>query len=219
MALVTTGALLLQTGLVLSGEAVLNDEVPTLPVRLYRLVAYFTIQSNVLVAVTSWQLWRDPHRDGRRWRPVRLAAVVGITVTGLVHFFLLRPLLDLDGANWVVDKLLHVVVPVTAVLAWLLAGPRRRVEWRTVLAALAWPIVWLAWTLPVGAASGWHPYPFLDAATNGVGAVVGACLGITVLFLALFAGVRALDHRLAPTPVGEVRDPAPGEVAGRGAAQ
>ena len=87
--------------------------------RLGRLVSYFTIQSNLLVAVTAVQLARDPLRDGRWWRAVRVAAVVGITVTGLVHFVLLRPLLDLEGASWVADKLLHMVVPVVAVLGWL----------------------------------------------------------------------------------------------------
>ncbi|GIL34619.1 Pr6Pr family membrane protein [Phycicoccus sp. DTK01] len=198
VALVATFALAFQTVLVLSGEAVLNDEVPPLATRLYRLVAYFTIQSNVLVAVTAWQLWRDPLRDGRWWRPVRLAALVGITVTGLVHFVLLRPLLDLSGANWVVDKLLHIVVPVLAVLAWVLAGPRPRTTWRTALEALLWPLLWTAWTLVVGGLSGWYPYPFLDHRRNGVGAVVVAVLGITVLFLLLFAAVVALDRRLRP---------------------
>lgn len=204
VAVVATAAVAFQTVLVISGEAVLNDEVPPLATRLYRLVAYFTIQSNVLVAVTSWLAWRDPLRDGRWWRPVRLAAVVGITVTGLVHFALLRPLLDLEGSNYVVDKLLHMVVPVLAVLVWLLAGPRPRISWRTVGEALVWPVAWTVWTLVVGGLSGWYPYPFLNPANGGVGAVVVACLGITVLFLLLFAGARAVDRRLHTAPGAEV---------------
>src|SRR6188472_4268620 len=124
-ALVTTFALVLQTVLVVRGSSVLDEtRVPPLGERLAHLVAYFTIQANLLVAVTSWQLVRDPARDGRWWRPVRLAAIVGITVTGLVHFTLLRPLLDLHGAGWAADKLLHMVVPLLAVVGWLLAGPR-----------------------------------------------------------------------------------------------
>lgn len=201
VALVATAALVLQTVLVLRGGRVLDETaVPPLGVRLGRLVSYFTIQSNVLVAVTAWQLWRDPARDGRWWRPVRLAALVGITVTGLVHFVLLRPLLDLQGADWAADKLLHMAVPLLAVLAWLLVGPRPRTTWRTAGEALVWPVVWLVWTLVVGALSGWYPYPFLDHRENGVGAVAVACLGITLLFLALFAGVVALDRRLRPVP-------------------
>ena len=85
-----------------------ETDQPGLGIRLGRLISYFTVQSNVLVAVTSVQLARDPGRDGPTWRVVRLAAVVGITVTGVVHFLLLRPLLDLDGADYVADKLLHL---------------------------------------------------------------------------------------------------------------
>ncbi|QKE84919.1 Pr6Pr family membrane protein [Arthrobacter sp. NEB 688] len=201
VAVVATTALVLQAVLVVTGASVLAEtEVPPLATRLGRLVSYFTIQSNLLVAVTAWQLWRDPLRDGRWWRPVRLAALVGITVTGLVHFVLLRPLLDLEGANWVADKLLHLAVPLLALLAWALAGPRPRATWRAALEALVWPVAWTVWTLVVGALSGWYPYPFLDHRENGVGPVVVAVVGITVLFLLLFAGAVALDRRLRPVP-------------------
>ena len=201
VAVVTTAALVLQTVLVVTGASVLAEtEVPPLGTRLVRLVSYFTIQSNLLVAVTAWQLWRDPERDGRWWRPVRLAALVGITVTGLVHFVLLRPLLDLEGANRLADTMLHLAVPVLALLVWVLVGPRPRTMARTAVEALAWPLAWLASTLGVGAATGWYPYPFLDPAEGGAGAVAVACVGITVLVALLLAGAVALDRRLRPVP-------------------
>jgi hypothetical protein len=199
-AVVAVAALVLQTGLVVSGASVLAESVvPPLPTRLGRLVSYFTVQSNLLVALTAVQLARCPSRDGRWWRPVRVAALVGITVTGIVHFALLRPLLDLQGANWVADKMLHVLVPVLAVAAWVLAGPRHRVSWRDAGLALLWPIGWLLWTLAFGAVSGWYPYPFLDVGAEGAVAVGITCLGVTVLFVMLGAGLRALDRGLGPT--------------------
>ncbi|MEO5610679.1 MAG: Pr6Pr family membrane protein [Ornithinibacter sp.] len=199
VAALAIGALVLQSVLVVSGASVLAEtEVPPLLTRLGRLVSYFTIQSNVLVAVTAVQLALDPAREGRWWRPVRVAAIVGITVTGLVHFVLLRPLLHLEGANWVADKMLHMVVPVAAVIAWVAVGPRPRVTWRDALFALAWPVAWLVWTLLVGAVSGWYPYPFLDVGAEGALSVALTCLAVTVLFLLLCAGLRALDHRLRP---------------------
>jgi uncharacterized membrane protein SirB2 len=201
-AVVAVAALVLQTVLVVQGSSVLDEtEVPPLLTRLGRLVSYFTIQSNLLVAVTAVQLARDPQRDGRWWRAVRVGAVVGITVTGLVHFVLLRPLLHLDGADWVADKLLHMVVPVLAVLGWLVAGPRPRAPWRDAVLALAWPVAWLVWTLAVGAATGWYPYPFLDVGVEGAAAVAATCVGVTVLFLGLVAGLSALDRRMPPAPV------------------
>ncbi len=206
-AVVAIAALVLQLALVLNGGRVLDEtDQPDLWVRLVRFFAYFTIQSNILVAVTATQLARDPVRDGAAWRVVRLAAVVGITVTGVVHFFLLRPLLDLDGADWLADKLLHMAVPVVAVIGWALFGPRPRVELREVKLAICWPFAWLAVILVAGGLSGWYPYPFLDhREEHGVAGVVVSCIGITVFFLLLFAGARSVDHRARPAP--DVWDP------------
>jgi len=192
-AVVVIGALVLQTVLVVTGDSVLAEqEVPPLLTRLGRLVSYFTIQSNLLVAVTAVQLARDP---------LRAAALVGITVTGLVHFVLLRPLLHLEGAGWAADKLLHMVVPLVAVVGWLVAGPRPRAPWRDTVTALLWPVAWLAWTLVIGAVTGWYPYPFLDVGAKGAGSVAVTCVGVTLLFLALAGVLSWLDRRMPPAPV------------------
>lgn len=108
----------------LTGSAILlTAEPPSMAERLVRFVSYFTVLSNVLVLIAAVTLARAPMRDGRVWRVLRLNAVVGITVTGIIHFFFLRPLLDLPGAPYVADKLLHVVVPVLAVGGWIAFGP------------------------------------------------------------------------------------------------
>lgn len=203
-AVVVVLALALQLGLVIDGASVLvTDNPPGLWLRLGRLVSYFTIQSNVLVAVASVWLARRPDADGAWFRAVRLAGTVGITVTGLVHFFLLRPLLDLHGLSHVADTLLHTIVPVLAVAGWGCFGPRPRVDARAIGIGFAWPLVWLAWTLLIGATTGWFPYPFLDFHVHAWTAVVVVCLGITALFAALFGLTAWLDRRLS------VRPPAP----------
>lgn len=202
-AVVVVAALLLQLVLVVDGGRVLDDQrPPDLAVRLGRLVSYFTIQSNLLVAVAAITLARHPSYDGRWWRTVRLAGLVGITVTGLVHFVLLRPLIDLSGWDWAADKLLHMVVPVLAVVGWLLFGPRPRVTLTEVRRAIAWPLAWLAWTLAIGALTGWYPYPFLDVDAEGWPRVLAAAGMVTVLFLALFAAAYRLDRRSRPAPSG-----------------
>jgi hypothetical protein len=205
-AVAAVGALVLQVVLVIQGGRVLDEVTPPdLPTRLYRLVAYFTIQSNVLVAIAAVQLARDPARDGRAWRVLRVAGVAGILVTGLVHFVLLRPLIHLQGADYVADKLLHMVVPVLAVVGWAVFGPRPRVTARDLGLALAWPLAWLAWTLVVGGLSDWYPYPFLDRREDGVGEVVVVSIGITVLFVALLALVDWVDARARPAPTQDLR--------------
>ncbi len=202
-AALAAGAVLFQLVLVVRGSAVLVEtDPPSLVERLGRFVCYFTIQANTLVAVATAPLARDPSYDGPRWRVLRTASVVGITITGLVHFVLLRPLLDLTGADLVADTLLHVVVPTLAFVGWLAFGPRPRTGPREVGLALIWPVAWLAVILGVRSLTGWVPYPFLDPDGDGGWAGVGvACLGVTVLFLAVSAAAYAVDRR-AVVPAG-----------------
>jgi hypothetical protein len=212
-AVVAIVALVLQLVLVVKGGRVLDEVEPPGPgLRLARYIAYFTIQSNLLVAVVTTQLARDPLRDGPAWRPIRLAAVVGIAVTGVVHFLLLRPLLDLDGADQVADKLLHLAVPLLAVAGWAVFGPRPRVERRDIGLAICWPLAWTVETLLVGGLTGWYPYPFLDhREEHGVAGVVLAVAGILVFVLLVFALVRLVDQRARPAP--EAYDPYRGGAA------
>ena len=200
-AVVATVAVLLQLVLVWQGNAVLDDvEPPALGERLVRFVGYFTILSNILVAVVTWTLALARDGDGTGWRVLRLTSLVGIAVTGVVHWFLLRPILDLSGADYLVDKLLHVVVPLLAVIGWVAFGPRGRVRRSDVLASLVFPIAWLAYTLVRGAATGFYPYPFLDVDERGYAAVALACLGVAVLFVALAGAAWKADDRLERTP-------------------
>ena len=131
---------------------------------------------------------------------LRLDALVGIAVTGVVHWFLLRPLLDLSGASYVTDKLLHVAVPVLAVGGWLLFGPRPRLSPDLLLPALAWPVAYLAFTVVRGGVTGWYPYPFLDVGVRGGPAVLGASVGVAVLLVAVAGCLLAGERRLGPAP-------------------
>lgn len=196
-ALVAIAALVLQFALVLQGGTVLDEtDPPSTGARVYRFFAYFTVESNLLIAVAAVTLALDPHRDGAGWRVMRLAGTVAITVTAVVHFFLLRPLLELEGLDWVADKSLHMVVPLLAIVGWLGWGPRPRVTGRVVGLALLFPIVWTTWTMLFGALDGWYPYPFLDPAEDGWAAVSVALVGITAFFLLVFAAFGYADRRM-----------------------
>ena len=161
-----------------------------------RYFSYFTVESNVLCAVTSAALAVAPRRDGAVFRWLRLAAVLGIAITGIVYVTLLAPLVHLDGIDAVTDVVFHYLVPVLTVVGWLVLGPRPRTSWRLLWWVLIWPVGWLGYTLPHGAVSGWYPYPFLDASQRGYGPVALTSAGITVLFVLVGALLVLADHRL-----------------------
>jgi Na+-driven multidrug efflux pump len=203
-ALAAAAALVLQLVLVIDGGRVLEEaHPPSMTLRLLRFVAYFTIQSNVLVLVSTAALVRDPARCRGGLRVVRTAAMTGIIVTGLVHWFLLRPLLHLHGADLVADKLLHLVVPLLALVGWLVFGPRPVMTRGSSLQGTAWPLAWLLVILVQGGATGWYPYPFLDHREHGWDHVAVVCAGILVLWSALLLAQAGYDRRMAPAPTAE----------------
>jgi hypothetical protein len=190
-------ALVFQLVLILRGDSVLDEaNAPASTEAVRRYFFYFTIQSNIAVAWVTYLLARGREGDTRFFRVLRLDAVLAIAVTGVVHWFLLRPILDLEGASYVADKLLHVAVPLLAVIGWLVFGPRRLLLSSDVPPALVWPVAYLLLVLATGPIFDWYPYPFLDVAEHGLGVVLLNSLGITVLFLAIAYGAVGADARL-----------------------
>ena len=169
--------------------------------RLLRMVSFFTIQSNVLAGLVSLQLALRPDRDGSGWRVLRLAALFGITVTGIVYSAILAATHNPNGWQEITaNTLLHYVVPALVVVGWVMFGPRPRLGLRTVLLAMIWPVLWLGYTLVHGALSSWYPYPFVDVDTHGYPLVLLYCLGITVMLAVIATIYAVLDRVLPPAP-------------------
>ncbi|WP_092800000.1 Pr6Pr family membrane protein [Klenkia marina] len=198
LALVVLASVLTEFGRTLAG---VGEDPEPLGTRVVRFWSYFTIQSNVLTFLAVLPLVRDPQHDGRWWRPLRLTALLGIVVTGLVYAVVLAPTDHPVGLGVWTNAGLHYVAPVAALLGWLVLGPRPRVTWSTVGWAMVWPLAWIAYTLAHGAVSGWYPYPFLDVAALGYATALRNLALVAVLALVLLSGFRLLDRRLPRTGV------------------
>ena len=85
---------------------------------------FFTIQSNLIVGVTTLLLAIRLDRTSLVFRVFRLMGIVGIVVTAIVYHVAIRAFLHLDSWALAADHLLHTVVPVLAVYGWLRYGPR-----------------------------------------------------------------------------------------------
>jgi hypothetical protein len=203
LALVVLGSMVTQLVLVVRGVDVLVDSDGTTPstaTRLLRFFSYFTIQSNLLVLVTAATLVLRPDRDGRWWRIVRIAALVGITVTFFVYYVALRPLLDLHGITKATDLGFHYVAPLMAISGWLLFGPRPRIDPGSLLRHLYWPAGYFAYIVILGAATDWYPYPFIDAGDLGYPKALFHALLVTALLLAVGGAYWYLDKVVGDVP-------------------
>lgn len=204
IALVVLAALVTQLVLIATGGADANSgrnhDGAGVGLRLVRLFSFFTIQSNLLVLVVAVSLALDPTRDGRLWRVLRLDALLGIVITGAVFGAVLAAQVDLSGAALWATIGFHYISPWATLLAWLVFGPRPRIDLRTSLLTLAWPLGWIAYTFVHGALAGWYPYPFLDAEIRGYGVALRNTGAVVVLAAVLMAGFAALDARLPRRP-------------------
>lgn len=122
--------------------------------------------------------------------------IVGITVTGIVYHVAIRAFLELDSWALAADHLLHTVVPILAVLGWLMYGPRRLTSTRVALLTVLFPVVWFAFTLIRGAVIDWYPYTFIDVNTLGYFKIALNAVWIALLVFGIAAGATALDRRL-----------------------
>jgi hypothetical protein len=141
---------------------------------------------------------------------VRLASLLGITITGIVHAIVLAPLYDPEGINAWTNAGEHYASPVMTVLGWLMFGPRPRITSAVVARALLWPVAWMAWILAQGTVTDWYPYEFMDVAEQGYVIALRNLAVVVLLALAFLLLFWTVDRRLPVT--------GPAADIGRGAA-
>ncbi|WP_043263101.1 Pr6Pr family membrane protein [Streptomyces sp. CT34] len=172
-----------------------------------RLFSYFTIQSNILLAlVFAW----SAHRawTGRPALSPRItgAALLYICITGLVFHFVLSN--DSSGFSMTshrtpletaASQLLHTVTPLAAVLDWLVLTTPGAFPLRYAWQWLAYPVLYLPFALVRGAllapgTNGRYPYPFLDVDLHGYAGVATNAVVFALAFYVLALALVLLDR-------------------------
>lgn len=163
------------------------------------LLSYFTILSNLAVAGSlTLALGWPTSALGRASRRVSVQTAVAlyILVVALVYNTVLRGLLTLTGAAWIVDNLLHVVVPGSYLGYWYFVAQRGRLAWQDMVKWLGFPAGYLAYCLLRGPLVHWYPYPFLNVPQLGYAQVLGNSGLVLLCFLAGGAALIKLNHSL-----------------------
>jgi hypothetical protein len=157
--------------------------------------SFFTILTNLLVALgASLPLVAPQSAAGQFFlRPsIQSATAVYIAIVGITYSLLLRQLWNPQGAQKIADVLLHDVVPVLYVAFWIFLVPKATLRWSDAVRWLAFPLVYMAYTLVRGFVSHWYPYYFIDVDTIGLSRallhasqLLFAFLGLGLLFIAI----------------------------------
>lgn len=169
------------------------------------LLSFFTILTNLLVAVTlTLPLAGSKSRAAEFFVSpgVRSAVAAYIAMVGISYNLLLRHLWSPVGAEWVADELLHDVVPAMYLLHWIVHVPKGALRFGQIPKWMLYPAAFVVFVLCRGSLVGQYPYPFLDVAALGHARVLVNVLGLLGAILAISFVVVAVDRvmgRRAPS--------------------
>lgn len=153
--------------------------------RLFDTLSYFTVWSNIVVALSVTLLALGPGADSTARRVLRVDALIMITVTAIVYALVLSPGSDPTGWDRLTNPLQHIVVPAVTLVVWCVWGPRGRISLRTVALSFVVPAVWIGFMLLRGAVIHAYPYPFVNVEEQGYGATFVALFFVLLFGIAL----------------------------------
>jgi hypothetical protein len=137
-------------------------------VGLINTLSYFTILTNLLVAIVCTESARHSDSNTFLSRPSTLSAVaVYIFIVGVTYSLLLRSVWEPTGLNAVLDVALHDVTPVVYVLFWFLFVPKGTLRWSQPIYWLIYPLIYVVYCIVRGAITGIYPYHFVDVTLLG----------------------------------------------------
>ncbi|MES5893893.1 MULTISPECIES: Pr6Pr family membrane protein [Bacillus cereus group] len=160
--------------------------------------SFFTIESNILVAVILLLSSLGTATFGRseQFGVLRGAATVYILTTGLIYFLLLRGLEESlqTPIPWV-NTVLHYIMPLAMILDWVINPPTKAITWKQATSWLVFPLLYVVYSLIRGPFVNWYPYPFLDPRIGGYGKVLLYSIGIAVVIGVICGLVKMLGNR------------------------
>jgi len=153
------------------------------------LFSYFTIQSNLIVAVALIVATLGPKQSIQSAAMLR-AATFWILITGIVFNVLLSSVYHPTGLAALISVVHHTVTPLAMLANWIVFEEKGRTKIRDIGFWLAYPLVYLAGSLVRGLIDGFYPYWFINP-TKPLPDGAGSWLGVGAAMAIISAGVIA----------------------------
>lgn len=162
--------------------------------KLWLMAGFFTILTNLGVAGAMLAVAKGWKISGSQ----AAGLVLSIIVVALIYHLILADLWAPQGLAWWADQGLHTGVPL-AMLVWWLSFADMEIGPRDVPTWLIWPLAYAGYALIRGAATGFWPYPFLDAGTLGAARLMLNLVVLGAVFWAiglLLVWIASIHRRL-----------------------
>lgn len=196
----TIGAVAGWFAIILQFYLIIINRTASLNETIIRFFSFFTILTNILVALCFTFLLLKP---ASKWgnffaQPATLTALtVYIAVVGIVYNVILRFLWKPEGTQFFVDELLHSVIPGLFILYWFLSVRKESLKWNNILPWLIYPSLYCIYVLFRGSISGFYPYPFINVHLLGYNKVllnIGSLIIVFLVLSVLLVGIAKLSR-------------------------
>ena len=166
---------------------IMANRVVSVPGTIFRFFSYFTIDTNILVALCFTFIFL-----GSRSRPGKFftkattitALTVYIIIVGIVYNTILRLTWNPQGLQKVVDEILHSVIPLFFILFWVIFTPTEGLKYKQAFSWLIYPLVYMLYAVIHGAITKFYPYIFVDVTRHGYSKVLSnAGLVLSAMFI------------------------------------
>ncbi|WP_298396494.1 Pr6Pr family membrane protein [Flavobacterium sp.] len=167
----------------------IDNRVTSITETTIRFFTFFTILTNILVAIVFTAVLIKPKRKFSFFlNPINQSAIaVYIFVVGFVYNLILRFLWQPQGVQRIVDEMLHTIIPIYYILYWYFKSNTKSILWKNFINWLIYPIVYLVVIMIRGSFSNYYPYPFVNVTSLGIDKVF-----INIILLTLFFGGVAI---------------------------
>lgn len=132
----------------------------SIPATLWSLLWYFTITTNILVAIVFTGV--AANRSFFSTSSLLTATTLFILLVGIIYSLLLRGLVELSGGSAVADFLLHTATPILTPIFWLAFVPKGQLSYHDPLHWSLYPLGYLIYALVRGEFTHRYPYPFIN---------------------------------------------------------
>lgn len=137
---------------------------------IYNFFSYFTILSNLLVAISlTFEIFFPTTKIAKSLSSptIKSAIALYILIVGIVYNLVLRGIWEPQGWQLVADNLLHVVIPLIYLIYWISFNPKNTLNWKNSIPWSYFPLAYLIYSLIRGHFICWYPYPFLNVKEFG----------------------------------------------------
>ena len=177
------------------------NRVASVPETIVCFFSFFTILTNILVAICFTVIWIKPKNKWELFflnNKTQTAITLYILIVGIVYNLILRLLWAPTGFQKVADELLHLLIPLLAFVYWFFVTNKINLMYNDIFLGLIYPFVYLVYILIRGHFYNFYPYPFVNVIQLGYKTVFINCFFMVLAFLIvgiLLIGISKMKNK------------------------